>query len=131
MANDMNNEENRPAIDPEGFRALVEMIGPEMPEVVVDILDTYRQEAAELLAVIVPAAAAADAERMLRPVHSLKSSSASVGASILSALCAALEQHLRGYGPPLDMPAQVAAIEAEYQRVDAALELLRTDFIGQ
>lgn len=130
MALGAGNEQNLPAIDPDGFRSLVEMIGPDMPEVVVDILDTYRQEAAELLDVIVPAAAAADGDRMLRPVHSLKSSSASVGALALSELCAALEQHLRGYGPSVNIPEQVAAIEAEFQRVDAALDTLRQDFVG-
>lgn len=128
MALKAGSEQERPAIDPEGFRSLVEMIGPDMPEVVVDILDTYRQEAAELLDVIVPAAAAADDGRMLRPVHSLKSSSASVGALALSELCAALEERLRGYGSPLNIPAQVAAIEAEFRRVDAALDVLRQDF---
>lgn len=131
MASEDWRETGRPAVDPAGFASLVEMIGPDMPEVVVDILDTYREEAVELLAVIVPAASANDKERMLRPVHSLKSSSASVGALLLSQLCADLERHVRGYGPPLDVANQVAAIEAEFQRVDAELEVLRDEFAGQ
>ena len=87
-------EKGRPAIDPAGFAALVEMIGPDMPEVVVDIVDTYQEEALALLGEIVPAAANNDAERMVRPVHSLKSSSGSVGADAIATLRRS-ESHLR------------------------------------
>ena len=124
-------ETGRPAIDPAGFAALVEMIGPDMPEVVVDIVDTYQEEALALLGEIVPAAANNDAERMVRPVHSLKSSSGSVGAQTLSQLCADLESHLRGFGPPMDIAAQVAAIREEFERVSAELAVLREGLIEE
>ncbi len=122
-------ETGRPAIDPAGFSALVEMIGPDMPEVIVDIVDTYQQEALALLEEIEPAVADNDAERMVRPVHSLKSSSGSVGAQTLSQLCAELESYLRGFGPPLDIAAQVAAIREEFQRASAELAVLRRDLM--
>ncbi len=119
----------RPAIDPDGFAALVEMIGPDMPEVVVDIVDTYQQEALALLEEIEPAAADNDTERMVRPVHSLKSSSGSVGAQTLSQLCADLESYLRGFGPPMDIARQVSAIREEFQRVTAELAVLRQGLV--
>ena len=65
-----------PAIDAKEFDSLVEMIGSDMPEVVVDIIDTYQEESDSLLETIRYAAQREDEDTMLRPVHSLKSSSA-------------------------------------------------------
>ena len=117
-----------PAIDADGFALLVEMIGLDMPEIVVEILDTYCEEAAHLVESIVDAAATGNLEEMLRPVHSLKSSSASVGALRLSAICAELEQHLRGFGPEVNVDQHVRQIAEEYARARAELETLRGEY---
>ena len=121
----MNRE---PAIDADGFASLVEMIGPDSPEVVVEILDTYSEESTHLLESIVDCAAAGDVEEMLRPVHSLKSSSASVGALCLSAICAELEQHLRGFGPEVNVNRHVTRMGEEYTRAEAELATLRSEY---
>ncbi len=130
MAREDGSQAGRPAIDPVGFAGLVEMIGPDMPEVVVDIVDTYREESTELLEVVASAAATQDEAVMLRPVHSLKSSSASVGALVLAGMCADLEQYLRGIGSRRDIAKELAAIQAEFQRVDAELGVLRDELAG-
>lgn len=58
--------------------------------------------------------------------HTLKSSSASVGALALSALCAQVEQHLRT-SQPTDVGPLLDALLGEMQRVSGALQaMLRT-----
>lgn len=98
------------------------MVGEDTPEVVVDLLDTYLEESAGLVHTITAAAAADNRDLMLRPAHSLKSSSASVGAMALSQLCADMELYARGSLPNLDVVQQAQSIEQEFERVRVALE---------
>jgi HPt (histidine-containing phosphotransfer) domain-containing protein len=115
-------ESQGPAISAREFTFLVEMVGAEMPDVLIDLLDTYLDESAGLIGVLQSAKADGREAEMLRPAHSLKSSSASVGAMRLSALCAALEEYLRQGGGPFDAAAQVDKIAAEFERVRQELE---------
>jgi len=55
--------------------------------------------------------------------HTLKSSSASVGALALSALCAQVEQHVRSQ-QTADMAALLDAMQAEMQRVAGAVQAM-------
>jgi HPt (histidine-containing phosphotransfer) domain-containing protein len=114
-------EGNTPAISDAEFQALVEMVGPDMPEVLIDLLDTYLEESSGLVNTIRSGTQAGDLASVLRPAHSLKSSSASIGAMRLSKLCADLEAHLRGSLPGLDVLGQVQRIEGEFARVQSAL----------
>jgi HPt (histidine-containing phosphotransfer) domain-containing protein len=56
-----------------------------------DLIEAYLTDSAEQLAAIEAAVAADDAEALVRPAHTLKSSSATVGAMELSALARTLE----------------------------------------
>jgi HPt (histidine-containing phosphotransfer) domain-containing protein len=56
-------------------------------------------------------------------MHELKSSSASLGATLLPQLCSALEAEVRT-GSSEGLAAQVAAIEAEVSRVTMTLRAL-------
>jgi HPt (histidine-containing phosphotransfer) domain-containing protein len=67
------------------------------------------------------ALAVGDAPTLRRAVHTLKSSSANVGAVRLSALCRDFEAELRG-GLPGDGPQKLSLIEAEFARVCSALQ---------
>ncbi len=60
----------------------------------------------------------------MRPAHSLKSNSASMGAERLADLCRALEADARA-GTITDGPARVAAAETEFGLVRAALDSVR------
>lgn len=111
-----------PAISAEGFAELVDMVGAELPDVVIDLLDTYLEESAGLVDVMLAARAQGNEAEMLRPAHSLKSISATVGAAYLSELCAALEAYVRGDAEPMDVAAQVQQIQTEHGRVEEALE---------
>lgn len=72
-------------LDPEGAGGLV-----------VRVLATYAQSLRRLLDQLGVARAAADSAAMRHVAHTLKSSSASVGALQLSQLCADIESKLRG-----------------------------------
>jgi HPt (histidine-containing phosphotransfer) domain-containing protein len=97
------------------------MVGPDMPDVLLDLLDTYLEESAGLVGAIQNGLDQGDLSSILRPAHSLKSSSASIGAVRLSRLCADLESHLRGSLPGLDVPKQVLLVVNEFARVQSAL----------
>lgn len=109
-------------ISQEEFRSLAEMIGLDMPEVLADLIETYVSESHGLVENLVSAHQANDRNAMVRPAHSLKSSSASIGAMRLSRLCADLEAHLRGAPTSMDVSLQVGTIAEEFTRVVAALE---------
>jgi len=84
------------------------------------VLSTYAQSLQRQLAGLEAARRDADAQGQRHVAHTLKSSSASVGALALSALCADVEQRLRE-GQSLDLDGQLDALTAEAERVLAAL----------
>jgi HPt (histidine-containing phosphotransfer) domain-containing protein len=61
-------------------------------EFIVDLVETYVEEGAVNLDEMVAAAAASDPAAIVRPAHTLKSSSASLGAMRLSAIARAIEE---------------------------------------
>ena len=109
-----------PTIDAATFDALKETTGAEF---VLELVDTFLQEAPVMLDDLRRAMVAGDAERFRRAAHSLKSNSNTFGALALAAMARELE--LGGLptaaagGPSLD------ALDQEYSRVAAALAALR------
>jgi HPt (histidine-containing phosphotransfer) domain-containing protein len=88
---------------------------------VAELVDEFALDAARLLA---QARAAADAGRTddaARAMHQLKSTSASLGATLLPQMCEELEA---GAGLSQDFVERVAAIEAEVARVTTTLRAL-------
>ncbi|TME12500.1 MAG: Hpt domain-containing protein [Chloroflexi bacterium] len=61
-------------------------------EFIVDLVETYATEGAANLDGILAAAAAGDPASIVRPAHTLKSSSASLGAMRLSAIARTIEE---------------------------------------
>jgi len=96
-------------LDPSGTSGLVARV-----------LATYAQSLQRQLANLQAARRDADAQGQRHVAHTLKSSSASVGALGLSALCADVEQRLRE-GQSIDLGAQLDALTAEAERVLASL----------
>jgi HPt (histidine-containing phosphotransfer) domain-containing protein len=89
-------------------------------EIFCDILCTYLDETPKLLATLQTAVAQGDAVAMERVAHSLKSSSATLGALALSALCARLEALGRAQTTD-SAPAVLAQITTQYEAVRDAL----------
>ncbi len=103
---------NLAQLDPTGANRLLQRV-----------LTTYRSSMARLLAQLAEARAQADLATQRLVVHTLKSSSASVGALLLSQLCNDAEQALRD-GQDDRVPGLLDPVVAEATRVDAAVHQL-------
>jgi HPt (histidine-containing phosphotransfer) domain-containing protein len=88
-----------PILDPIAFAHLIEITGDDL-EFVDELVDTYLDDAHTQLEAMRAAAASGDVEALVRPVHSLKSSSANVGAAALAETCRQLEADARGGAVP-------------------------------
>jgi HPt (histidine-containing phosphotransfer) domain-containing protein len=97
------------ALDPEGKNGLLDRV-----------LSTYTQSLQRLLDQLQAARSDHDAQGQRHVAHTLKSSSASVGALVLSALCADVERQLRD-GPMADIDSRIDSLVSEGRRVLAAL----------
>ena len=85
-----------------------------------ELIDTYIDDAAVQLAAMRDAAATGDIEAMIRPAHSLKSSSVNVGATAVAEACRTLEVDGRT-GAIEGAVARVAACDAAFEAAKAGL----------
>ena len=97
------------ALDPDGKAQLVKRV-----------LATYQVSLAKLVAQLQSARADGAWDQVSRVAHTLKSSSASIGALALSGLCAEIERLLRA-GDNVSVAPLIEQFHAEVQRVDAAV----------
>src|SRR5262245_3435446 len=115
--------DSQPAVDPEALDRLLEMTGGDR-EFLAELIETYVEDGGAQLANLRTAVATGDAEAAVRPAHSLKSNSASMGAEALSELCRSLETDARA-GTIDDGQGRVDAASAEFERVCAALRAFK------
>jgi HPt (histidine-containing phosphotransfer) domain-containing protein len=109
------------AIDRSVLASLRELQDEGEPDIVVEVAGLFVKHAPEKLLAIEKAAGNGDAKGMQIAAHSLKSSSAYVGAMRLSAMCKELEQ--AGRSGVLEGTSEKAeAIKAEYERARNELE---------
>jgi len=87
---------------------------------VADLVSTYLAEGAEHIAQMEAAAAAGDPEAILRPAHSMKSSSAALGAARMSSISRDIEFAGRE-GRSEDLSASVAEARATWDATVAEL----------
>jgi HPt (histidine-containing phosphotransfer) domain-containing protein len=107
-------------VDPETFAALSQATGDD-PAFLAELIDTYLADAPSLLAAMRHALATGDTTALYRAAHTLKSSSAALGAESLASLCRRLEH---GDGSPETLLTQA---EDEYRLVRRSLEAVRPD----
>jgi signal transduction histidine kinase/CheY-like chemotaxis protein/HPt (histidine-containing phosphotransfer) domain-containing protein len=104
------------AIDATILSDLLDTMGSEFG----DLVRVYLEDAPQRIAAIETAAGVGDAAAQVAPAHTLKSSSANIGAAALSELARGIEHTARA-GVPTG-PAEIAAgIRPEYERVAAEL----------
>ena len=108
------------ALDSASIDALLDLAGGDL-DFVDEIADTYIADAPTQVGAISAAADAGDNAALVAPAHTLKSSSASVGATRLSELARELEAAART-GPVPDAAGRHQAIRDELDRVVEALE---------
>ncbi len=109
-------------IDRATFDGLLDSLGGDV-EFLVELLDTFFDDAPRQLAAMQAALATNNAEDLRRAAHSMKSNSASFGALVLSKQCKELEDLAKAGS--LDIaPGRVAEIEAAYETARSELETL-------
>ena len=94
------------------------------PEFVVELVDTFLEEAPGMLAELRQARASGDADRFRRAAHSLKSNANTFGAIGLAGRTRELELKGLDAEPAFD-EAALTAVEAEFAVAAAALKALR------
>ena len=124
----MGNEQPAPAIDAEALELLVEMIGPDEPAAVLDLLDTYIADSTVQVADLQRAFAAGDLKNTHRLAHSMKSSSATFGALELSKYCETLEQSAKMECSSGTCAEELQRVVEEHVRVIESLTGLRWRF---
>ena len=115
--------ESARSVDPRALARLLEITGGD-PEFVDELIQTYLDDAVVLLEAMREAADSGSPEELVRPAHSLKSNSASVGAERLAELCRQLEADARS-GTVERGPERVAATLAEFELVRTELAARR------
>jgi CheY-like chemotaxis protein/HPt (histidine-containing phosphotransfer) domain-containing protein len=111
-------------IDPKALQAIKDMAGEDASEVLSAVIDIYLEETPKLLQAMESAIAQKDAPQLGRAAHTLKSSSATLGAMNLSKLSKELEA-IGFAGTIQDETPRIWQIEAEYETVKAALQIVR------
>ena len=101
-----------PVLDQSVLDELRESVGDD-DAFIADLVATYLGESADHLAAMDAAAAAGDAAAIVRPAHTLKSSSAALGAMRLSVIARDIEIAGRA-GNTADLPARVAEARAAW-----------------
>jgi len=105
-------------------RQVLEQLGKVLtngkPELLARVINLYRTESPKLMQKLKQAALASDAPEIVRCAHSLKSSSANVGAKLMARYCEDLEA--AGRRAEVDDARKILAkVEAEFVRVQGAL----------
>ena len=110
-------------LDAQALATLAQLDPTGAHQLVHRVLTTYRSSLARLLAQLVAARRPFDAATLRLVTHTLKSSSASVGALYLSVLCGQAELALRD-GRLDDLPPLLDGLEVQAARADAAVHQL-------
>lgn len=108
------------ALDPHTLGLLSQLDPTGANQLVQRVLTTYRSSLARLRQQALQGQSVGDAGAVKLAVHTLKSSSASVGALRLSALCAEAEQCIRE-GRLDSLPELLGRLDTEATRVDEAV----------
>ena len=111
----------RPLLDRGALEAIRALQSEAVPDLLAQVVRLYFDSAADMLARLRDGLASGDHEAVRIAAHTLKSSSANVGAGTLAEMCKQLELAARGrhFGPGLP---DAQALEREFDAVRAALQ---------
>ncbi len=111
-------------LDAKALQALQAMFGDNADLILKEMIDCYLEDAPQYLRAIAQAIADNDATKLHHASHTLKSTSATLGAIKLSNLCKELETLSRN-GHTGDGASKLPQLEAQYEQAKAALQLVR------
>ncbi len=109
-------------LDSQALQSLEKMMNGNQSAVIA-LINCYLTTAPKLVQVILDASKIGDFPTLWPAAHNLKSSSATLGATCLAAICQELEIYGRN-GNIIKIGAQVISLQIEYDLVKAALEKL-------
>lgn len=115
---------DKTAIDSKALQSLRDMAGENASEMLVEVIDSYLEDAPKLLHAISTAIAQGDAAALRQATHTLNSTSATLGATTLSKFCKDLEATGRA-GTVEGASERLPQLAAESERVKAALQVER------
>ena len=115
----VNSMDQVPVLDFQTFKSLREMVGGK-PANLTALINCYLTESPKLIQAIADAVSSEDANALREAAHSLKSSSASLGAARLAHLGKALETY--GRNGDLATEEEIERLQVEYNLVEAALQ---------
>jgi CheY-like chemotaxis protein len=115
------SEEEQPEFDNQVLENYRQIQRPDQPDIINRLITIYQKSSLTLLAEIDSAVQASDDKRLWHAAHSLKSSSANLGALKLARLCEELE--MQGRAGRLEQAAELAAsVRHEYERTETWLD---------
>jgi signal transduction histidine kinase/DNA-binding response OmpR family regulator len=116
------DDEDAPVLDRSVLDRIRALQQPNAPSVLAQVIDIYLEDSPEMIEALKQALDGSDMAALIETAHSLKSSSANLGASRLSSLCKELE--LRGKtGSHEDLAALVEQIDAEFDSAQSGLQM--------
>ncbi|MEW6405174.1 MAG: Hpt domain-containing protein [Chloroflexota bacterium] len=111
-------------IDISALDAYREVMGEEADTFIADVIDTYLNSAVGLISTLHNSLSANDAKTFERTAHTLKSTSATVGAMTLSTLAAELEK-LSKSDPLPGLASRLGPVGEEFVKAEAELKTIR------
>jgi HPt (histidine-containing phosphotransfer) domain-containing protein len=112
-------------LDPQALEQLRQLDPQGTSGIVLRVLQTYQRSLDRFVTDVQSATASGDHAALGRLTHTLRSSSASVGALRLSGLCKAIESDIRE-GRTAELPVLLDALQAECASVQLALAAMLT-----
>jgi len=117
-----NEESEHEPLDADVLKKLRALQRESAPDILRTLTFLFLDNGKTMLRNLENAASAGDHEELHRASHALTSGAANIGAKVLAGCCKELARQARE-GSITDLPAHVAAIFNEFQRVEAALVL--------
>ena len=115
-ASERQDEGGEPAVNLTALDQIRSLQRPGAPSVLERVAKLYFTNTPDLLASMATAIARADREALRQAAHTLKSTSATLGAGRLARLCRETEEVART-GAPISETSRVDSMQAEYERV--------------
>lgn len=106
------------------LRDLEEVVAAGIPEIMLDLIDTYLQDSKQTFTELLSALADGNLKQVERNAHSMKSSSATFGAEEVASLCAVAEEHARN-GEASPIADVIATAQEKFVDVERLLQAER------